>query len=309
MFQPASTTIAAADLALCHLDTPLAPAEGPFVGFPRFSVPQQVVAGIKSAGFDGCSTASNHALDQGSEGIKRTLDALDASGLGHAGTYRLKIESENVSIYIVKGVKIGHLSYTKHFNGINRPVGMEWVANLIEPKTIAEDAGAARAAGAEIVVVSLDWGPEYEHEPNVDQQKWAREIVASPDVDVIFGHHARVVQPVERVSDKWVIYGMGNQIARHAEPINENREGVMVRLTFTPASGKRWKVAAIEALPTFVDLNPDIRLIDLERVLADPAVPPGRRRIYQAAVERVRGHLLTRGADAAGMIVRGVEAV
>jgi poly-gamma-glutamate synthesis protein (capsule biosynthesis protein) len=156
-------------------------------------------------------------------------------------------------------------------------------------------------------VASLHWGTEYEHEPDVEQQTWARAVAVLPDVDVVLGHHAHVVQPVERQSGKWIVYGMGNQIARHEEPINQNREGVMVRVTFTPAAeAKRWKVAAIEAIPTFVDLNPDIRVIDLERALADPAVPAGRRRIYEAAVDRIQGHLLTRGAGDAGLIVRGV---
>lgn len=304
---PLRDTVADADLALCHLETPLAPPNGPYIGFPKFSVPQEIVQGIKSVGYDGCSTASNHSIDQGYDGIKRTLDALDEAGLGHTGTYRSKKEAQTAArIYQVKDVSVGTLSYTKHFNGLHPPGDQEWVANLIDVNKIKKDAAAARDAGAEIVVVSLHWGTEYEHEPDVDQQTLARRVVELEDVDVVFGHHAHVVQPIEQINDTWVIYGMGNQLARHAEPVNANRDGAMVRVWFGPAAKtKRWKVVAIEAIPTFVDFNPDIRVVDLEAKLADPDLSPGRRRIYEAAVERIEGSLLTRGADDQGLLVRG----
>ncbi|MEV0136613.1 CapA family protein [Dactylosporangium sp. NPDC050688] len=306
MLAGVKASIEASDLALCHMETPVAPPGGPYTGFPRFSVPQETVRAIKTVGYEGCSTGSNHSIDQGFDGVKRTLDAFDQAQLGHAGTYRSADEAKRPKLYTVKGVNIAHLSYAKYFNGLTRPAGQEWIANLIEPKKIEADAAAARTAGAEIVVVSLHWGTEYVHEPDVDQQTWARAVAALRNVDVVFGHHAHVVQPVERISGKWIVYGMGNQIARHEEPINDNREGVMVRVTFTPSSeAKRWTVAAVEAIPTFVDLNPDIRVVDLERALADPGLPAARRRIYEAAVERIQGHLLTRGADEAGLIVRG----
>lgn len=54
--------------------------------------------------------------------------------------------------------------------------------------------------------------------------------------------------------------------------------------------------SSIEALPTFINLNPDIRVVDLERALADPGIPAGRRSIYEAAVERIQSHVLSRGS-------------
>lgn len=299
------STVSEADLALCHLETPVAPPGGPYVGFPTFSVPEEVIAGIKHVGYDGCSTASNHTIDQGLDGVRRTLDALDRAEVGHTGSYRSRKESTQLRIYRAEGVRIGHLSYTKSFNGLRPKPGQGWVAQLIDPDRIEQDARRLRAAGAEIVVVSLHWGTEYEHEPDVDQQTWARRVAAIRDVDVVFGHHAHVVQPVEQVNGKWIVYGMGNQLARHAEPVNANRDGVMIRVTFgSKSAADRWKVVAIEAIPTFVDLNPDIRLVDLERELADASLTPGRRRIYEAAVERIQGNLLTRSADEAGLVVR-----
>ncbi|MEK8145993.1 CapA family protein [Streptomyces sp. M10(2022)] len=49
--------------------------------------------GLGATGFDSCSTASNHTLDDGAEGIRRTLDALDEAGVAHAGSTRSAAEA------------------------------------------------------------------------------------------------------------------------------------------------------------------------------------------------------------------------
>jgi len=305
MFRPVSKTISGADLALCHLETPLAAPEGPFEGFPTFNAPPQVLRGVTQAGFDGCSTASNHSIDKGEAGVVRTIEAFDAAGLGHTGTSRSAAEAQTPKIYRVQGVKVAHLAYTSGFNGLSRPPGREWLANRIEPDKIIAMAKRARDAGAEIVVLSLHWGTEYQHEPDTDQRNLARVLLASPDIDVILGHHAHVVQPIEKIGGKWVVYGMGNQLARHAEPVNENREGIMARVTFTEEAPKRWKATTIEAIPTWAQLAPDIRLIEPGRVLADPTTPASQRDTCQGVMDRIRRHLFTRGAQKAGLVVAG----
>ncbi|MEO3778223.1 CapA family protein [Micromonospora sp. B11E3] len=305
LFQHVRPTVAGADLAICHLETPLAAPAGPFVGFPKFSVPPQVVDAIRATGFDACSTASNHTIDQGEQGVKRTLDTLDAAKIGHTGSARTAKEAAVLRIYERSGVKVGHLSYSLHFNGLNRPAGKEWIANLIEPEKILAAARQLRAAGAEIVVLSLHWGTEYQNQPDANQEKWVTPLISSPDIDLILGHHAHVVQPIQKFGRDWVVYGMGNQVARHAEPVFANREGVMSRFTFTQVAPKKWRITTAEAIPTWVDLNPDVRLIDLPAALTDPATPEHRRVVYQAALDRIRGHLLAKGGDEAGLKVLG----
>jgi Bacterial capsule synthesis protein PGA_cap len=303
MFKNVSQTISGADLAICHMETPLARSDGPFEGFPTFNAPPQVLQGVKRAGFDACSTASNHSIDQGEAGVERTIDAFDAAGLGHTGTFQSADQASIPTIYQVHGVKVAHLAYSLHFDGRQRPPGKEWLANLIEPGQIIAMARRAREAGAEIVLLSLHWGTEYLHQPDFKQQALGRNLISSPHIDAILGHHAHVVQPIEQIGGKWVVYGMGNELARHARPIDDNREGIMSRLTFTEEAPKRWRVTKMEAIPTWVDLDPDIRLIELSRALADPKVPEDRRRTYQAALDRIRGHLLSRGAGPAHLVI------
>lgn len=305
MFAGVAPVVSGADLALCHLETPLADPAGPFSGYPSFNAPPQVLDGVRSAGFDGCSTASNHTLDQGADGVVRTIRALDEAGLGHTGSARSAAEAGTPRLYDVSGIRVAHLAYSLNFNGLSRPPGQEWLANLIDPPEILLAAHRARAAGADIVVLSLHWGTEYQHLPDADQRAWARQLISSPDVDLILGHHAHAVQPFQRFGDEWVVFGMGNELARHAEPVDDNREGVMARATFAEVAPGRWTVTRMEALPTWTDLAPDLRLVDLTAALADPTTPAEARREYRAAYDRVLGHV---GALGAGQVVAPEDA-
>ncbi len=309
IFASVAPAIKAADLAVCHLETPLAPAGGPFHGFPRFSVPPQIAKTIHDIGYDTCSTASNHTLDQGVAGIKRTLDALDAAGVRHAGSYRTAADQDTPDILEVTPhggggpVKVAQLSYTFGFNGLKRPAGKPWVANLIDPAAILAEAHRAKQDGAQIVVVSLHWGIEYSHTPTAQQEALAKQLLASPDIDLILGCHEHVVQPVARIGDKWVVYGMGNQLARHDQPINDNREGIMPEFTFTEVSPGHWHVTKAVIIPTWVALSPDIRVVDLATAVADPATSSADLRTYRAAAGRITGYVDAMGAAADGLTV------
>lgn len=305
LFAAVKPDVSAADLAICHLETPLGDPGGPFSGYPSFDVPPQVTTAIRDTGFDTCSTASNHTLDAGEKGVYRTLDALDAAGIRHAGSYRDAAAQQTPNIVDVHGVKVAQLSYTFGFNGLQRPTGKAWIANLIDPDAIIAEAKRARAAGAQIVIVSMHWGTEYDFGANSDQQRWARQLLAAPEIDLILGCHAHVVQPFEKINGKWVVYGMGNEVARHSDPVDASREGVMPRFTFTETAPGHWMVTKAEALPTWVDLAPAIRIVDLPRALADPATPAAARAGYQAAFQRIDRYLRSRGAGLAGLVVVG----
>ncbi|HEX8767049.1 MAG TPA: CapA family protein [Jatrophihabitans sp.] len=216
----------AADLAICELETPLAAPEGPFAGWPNFNAPPQVLPALRAAGYDSCTTASNHTLDQGYAGVKRTLDELDAAGLRHTGSARSAAEAARPLILTTgNGVRIAQLAFSFGFNGIAVPADQPWLANTIDLPAILAAAHRARQAGADIVVLSMHWGIEYDHHPSAEQAGQADRLLASPDIDVILGDHPHVVQPFQKLHGKWVAYCMGNQIARHAQPINDNREG------------------------------------------------------------------------------------
>ncbi|MCW6003352.1 CapA family protein [Micromonospora sp. CPCC 205371] len=292
-------TIQTADLAVCHMEQPLGPEQGPFTGFPIFNAPVELADDAAAAGFDTCSTASNHTLDYGAEGVTRTLDHLDRVGLHHTGSARSAQEAATPNIIDVFGVKIAQLSYTFSFNGIERPPGQPWIANLIDPEAILAEARRAKSAGAEIVIASLHWGTEYQNAADAGQLGLGRQLLASPSIDLIIGMHAHVVQPIEKIGEKWVAYGLGNLLVRFQDGSPEHTaDSVIPTFTFTQAAPGTWRVSAVEVRPVFMDYHPKARLVDLTTAKAT-AGP--RAADYARIHRRIAGYVNLRGADAHGL--------
>jgi poly-gamma-glutamate synthesis protein (capsule biosynthesis protein) len=284
--------ISGADLAICHLETPLAKEGGPYSGYPSFSAPPEIADAVKDTGYDTCSTASNHTLDQGEAGIKRTLDKLDEVGLDHTGSARSAKEAATPLIIDVHGVKVAQVSFAFGFNGIEVPKGKPWLANRIDVDTVIAAAKAAKKAGADIVIASLHWGLEYQHEITADQRDQAKKLLADDSIDLIVGHHAHVVQPFEEINGKWVAYGLGNSIAKHDEPRGSTEEGAAARFRFTHTA-EGWKVDKAEYVPTLIQLQPQLRLLDLTT-----AAPSARGAEALKATDEV---VLSRGAAKDGL--------
>jgi poly-gamma-glutamate synthesis protein (capsule biosynthesis protein) len=254
--------VAAADLAICHLETMLSFDNSRLSGYPMFLAPFQLADAIAVTGYDACSVASNHALDRGAPGMASTLAHLERVGLRHAGGARSAEEQATPSIYEVHGIRIGHLSYAYGFNGFELPADAPWTVNRIDVPTILAEAARARAAGAEFVVLSLHWGAEYRHAPTPDQEQLAAQLLASPDVDLILGHHAHVVQPVGRVGDEVVVYGMGNLLSNQRNDTRlGTQEGVLVSLEVRERSpGGGFAVTSVQVSPTYVEV-PGFRVV------------------------------------------------
>ncbi len=197
------------DMAVCHLETPIAPIGEELTTSPFYGVPAEIVDAIADAGYDRCSTASNHTADRGGAGIDRTVAVLESRGLDQSGMARTPSEIEP-TVVDVDGVAISHLSYTWSYNGLSLPDGEEWRSALIDPPRIIADARRARAEGADVVIVSLHWGAEGVHEPTRYQREVADAITTDGEIDLVVGHHAHVLQPIERVNGTWVLYGLGN---------------------------------------------------------------------------------------------------
>ena len=304
MYASIAPDVRSADLAICEMESPLAPPQGPFTGWPQFSSPPQVLTALKQVGYDSCTTASNHSIDEGYDGVKRTLDEIDAAGIEHTGSARSAAEAARPLIVTMpNGVKVAQLAYAFGFNGLDRPAGEPWLANLTDVPTILAAARRAKRAGADIVVLSMHWGVEYNAGATQEQRDEAHWLLASPDIDVILGDHPHVVEPVQRIGRKWVIYSMGNQISRHADPILASREGAMPMFTFTEVRRAHFVVTKARVVPTLMRLTPKLRLIDLPRALADPATDAADRAAYRASLRHVSATLGAMGAERDGLVI------
>jgi poly-gamma-glutamate synthesis protein (capsule biosynthesis protein) len=268
MFDQVRDTISAADLAICHQETPISANNTNLTksGTLVFNAPKEIATALKNAGFDGCDTASNHTYDQGLKGVKETLDVLDAAGLKHAGSARDQAEADNPPIYEANGVKVGHLAYSYTITnnaGPDKsvPADAPWLKSMLWPAIgkdqMIADAKKLRDRGAQFVVMSIHWGDQYIHQPNAQQRQLAKDLLSSPDVDLILGDHVHVVQPCEKINDKYVIYGMGNFLSNQSPEVDrtlvyDNQDGSLSTWTINETAPNQFKAVKMQYVPTYV---------------------------------------------------------
>lgn len=295
--------VSRADLALCHIESVYGDRTGP----SAFDSPPEEAQGLAATGYDSCSTASDHSLDDGAAGIQRTLDTLDGAGVRHAGTARTEAEARTVSLLRAGPAKVAHLAYTADMNLAPLPAAEPWAVNLADPARILADARAARQAGADVVVVSLRWGTQGQDAPDPQQLALAGDLTAArtdgrPDIDLILGTHARTPQAYEKVNGTWVVYGLGDQItgemfdnAGTQDP--GGNESTLGRFTFVPPTrpGGRWEVTKAEFVPQLFDIDAG-RVVDVNRAIAQGAELTGDR-------DRIREVVLSRGAAKDGLVM------
>ena len=209
MFRSVAPFLSQADSAICHLETPLSPDNTNLSGYPVFNIPNQLASTIANVGYDSCSLASNHTTDTGIRGIEGTITALDEAGVSHHGMARDPEEAQNLNILTVDDFTIAHLSYTYGLNtGVLKPE-LQHQTNIIDVATIIDDAQRARESGADFVLVSLHWGNEYQQQPSAYQTERATALLNNDAIDMIIGHHAHVIQPIDVINEKYVAYGLG----------------------------------------------------------------------------------------------------
>ncbi len=301
--------ISKADLAICHMETPVGKPRGPFEGYPEFLVPPQILTALKDVGYDTCSTASNHTFDHGLGAVRRTLSAMDKAGLGHTGSAGTPKEAERVNIRDVSGVKVAHLSFSWESFVHPTPEKQKWAFNKLGTDAVKEAEAKARKKGAEVVILSVHWGAEHHNEPGVGQLRLAERLTTETGIDLVIGHHAHVVQPIQKVNGTWVAYGLGNHVARHSSPSGLTEEGAIGWFEFRETTDG-WDVSARYAT-TLVDIPAEVeagekapdgavtdhRVVDVRRTLDEPGdLSEERLARYRLAAERTRGFLYNRGA-------------
>jgi hypothetical protein len=250
LFSRVKPHIAGADVALCHVETPLVP--GPVMGYPSFRTPPGLARAIRQVGWDACSTASNHTLDAGQYGVGTTLRALDRAGIPHSGSARSAAESRRIPLLDARGVKVALLAYTSISNG--QAVPHPWSVSWASAGRILRDARRARRQGADLVIVNMHWGAEYVHGVTSAQAALADRLTRSPAIDAIVGQHAHVVQPIRRVNGKPVVFGEGNLISNQTAACcpAASQYGLIALIDFVVPPGERPRARRVRYIPTWV---------------------------------------------------------
>jgi Bacterial capsule synthesis protein PGA_cap len=270
-----------ADLALCHVETPMTPARP--AGYPAFNTPPALATAIRQTGWRACSTAATHTLDQGQRGVDDTIRALDRAGVAHAGSYASAAAQKKPLIMTVKGVRVAFLAYTELTNGIASP--HPWSVNRARAARILSDARRARRDGAQVVIVNLHWGDEDAARPSRFQLALAQRLTRSPAITAIVGQHVHIVQPIRIIGGKLVVFGEGNLISNQTSACcpAASQDGMIVLLTITVDS-RGGRVSFIHYVPVWVR-HPDYVVLPAGTAWrTDPADAAALRASYERTV-------------------------
>ena len=279
IFANISADINEADLALANFEGSVN-SNRKLSGFPLFNFPKETIYSLKNAGFDALSTANNHALDTGLDGIGETISHIKESGMKNFGTLT---EDGDKGIIIEKnGIKIGLISFTDTLNGMDSLMrGKEYSVN-----TFAQDVKSDiqnLKDNSDIVIVYPHWGNEYQLVPN-ERQIFLKEMLQESGADIILGSHPHVLQRYE-VEDKnnkkyFTIYSMGNALSnQRVEYLKKSGvdTGALIKLVIEKdnVSGDT-KLKSYGVYPTYVNRYHANGKLNYDLVKLEDLMPGGR---------------------------------
>lgn len=225
--------------------------EGPIKGAGRkggtsmvFSFNEDVAAFLKSYGFNLLMIANNHALDQGLDGRKSTIETLEKNKLGWCGH---PSEADPDSVYYGK-VKRKTFAFIC-FNDVISKLDDEAALNLIQ--TVRPN--------VDFLIVSIHWGLEYRTKPDFSSQISPGRTFIDAGADIIIGHHPHVVQGIEIYNNRLILYSLGNFVFDQYWSLQTQKE-LAVKIILNDEEGD---------LKTKVYLYPLISILSQPRLLSD----------------------------------------
>ncbi len=249
-FDEVKSIFAQADWVIGNLETPLAGQAMGYNGYPRFNAPMEIAQSLKEAGVDVLTTANNHSLDQFEKGLVKTLDHLDELEILHTGTFRTEEERNKPLILEKKGISIGVIAYTYGTNGIPLPKNKPYMVNVYNLEKIKEDLKKLEEAEVDYIVAMIHYGDEYQRFPSETQKQWTSELMEL-GVDFVLGSHPHVVQPLEILNGKGVIYSLGNFISDQRWEWKDYGTILYLHLQ-KDAIKNRVELVEADAIPTYV---------------------------------------------------------
>ena len=222
--------ISSADLALANMEES-APDRFAFHRHGTvFTGDPALIAGIARAGIDVASVASTHIGDGGRAGILQTIASLKKYGIVPFGAGQDLAAARTPAVFEMGGVKVAILGYdgisSKYYGATDTTIGDA----PLNGTYIKADVAAARAAGAQVVIVFPHWGIEYTFGPSQSQQRLGH-LMIDAGADLVIGNHPHWVQSVEIYKGKPIWYSLGNFTFDQSwsEP---TLEGVTLEITF-----------------------------------------------------------------------------
>ena len=243
VFKYIKPVISEADIVIANFEVTL---DGqPYMGYPQFSSPADLAVACKNAGIEYLVNANNHAADRGKKGIINTINKLDSIGIPHTGTFLNSSCRDSLTPLMIhkNGTSIALLNYTFSTNGIKVPEPV--IVNMLDKEIITNDVNKAKNKKADIIILFLHWGTEYDTIPSKIQTDLA-EYFQSIGVDMVIGSHPHVLQKmlltknITTGNEDVVVYSLGNFVSNQRKPKTDG--GSMVRVELTK-NGDKYRIS------------------------------------------------------------------
>ena len=207
-FRAVGDTLARADLAIGNLEGPISNRGANQGSMYSFRANPRATAGLAEAGFDIMTVANNHIWDYGPDALRDTLGYLAAAGIAAVGGGENHRAAHAPAIRTVEGIRIAFLGYTNLIpEARDHPDASPATAYLDLDTALADIVRAKREA--DMVVILIHWGNEYETSASSAQQEMAHALVDG-GARLVIGHHPHVVQEVEQYGAGLIAYSLGN---------------------------------------------------------------------------------------------------
>lgn len=219
--------INSSNLTIGNLESLLGPVSTTCIDCFRFTITAPEAEILQNAGFDLLSIANNHANDY-VDSPQLTADTLQKLGIMPVGLVPNERNTQIPQIVNIDNYTIGFLAYTDVTNTIFANVARA------QEEQIARDLENLKTQ-ADYIVTIFHWGKEYTHQPT-SRQKQLAHLAIDFGADLVIGHHAHWVQPIEVYKQKPIFYGLGNCVFNmmHSLP---TRQGIAVKVTLNRAKG------------------------------------------------------------------------
>ena len=221
--------------------------------YQTFNAPDELAANLRAVGFDLLTTANNHCLDRGKDGLFHTIETLRAAGLAQTGTYLSEEERDTPCIMTAGGITFGFVAMTESVNSYDARLGGDsWaVGRVSQRERIQKEIAVCKRAGAEVVIAFPHWGEQYMDSPVRRQREYAQ-MLADWGADAVIGSHPHCAEPFEWIMAEDgrrvpVAYSMSNFISNMAGKnteyglflrldVKKDEDGVSVGMSYLPTA-------------------------------------------------------------------------
>jgi len=219
-----------ADLSIANFENP-APDNFTYhaAGF-NFSADPARIEGLSNAGIDWVSLANNHIGNAGTQGILDTLANLDSWGIAHGGAEANLDAAREATLLDAGGITVGILGYDT-IKPAYAATGSKPGSNEMSEARVREDVAAARAAGAQLVIVFPHWGTEYSATTTATQQGLAHAAIDA-GADLVIGSHTHWAGGMEVYKGRPIFYSLGDFVF-NIQRSEQTEESYLLELTFS----------------------------------------------------------------------------